>query len=370
MTGSYQNKVSPCNRRQFMVRSAAVAGSVAASVMLGGCTSSRKAEEAGNRTAHEPLKAFCIDFNWGPGGPAPPGMYAQADPAEHVRWYQELGANTIQTFCVSYNGYAWYPSEVAPVTPGLKHPDFLGDMVERGHKAGMRVMGYFNLGANPHWEQLSPELVHSDDSGYIKIPMTFEYLDYFCRSVEDTLRKTGVDGFMIDWVRPTQHSNWLDCEKRMDRQLLGEKVPGSGAPSKEALLEFDKRSMERAWQYIKWSVRATRPAIIWTNHPFHKNEYPLWSGHRLLKEVDWVLNESPDLEHLEWLRKQVGAKTLIVQDLCGWKDHDATIWKKLDTKTLGLYGFAQADSTTTLPSKESPWNIKNIEILREAYHSL
>jgi len=352
-----------------MVRSAAVTSSVAASVALSGYAFSCRARDAGNRTSHKPVKAFCIDFNWGPGGAAPPGMYAQADPDEHVRWYQELGANTIQTFCISYNGYAWYPSEVAPVTPGLKHPNFLGDVVERGHKVGMRVMGYFCLGANPYWQQHHPDLVHGSDSDYIKIPMTLEYLDYFCRSVEDTLRKTGIDGFMIDWVRPTQHRNWLDCEKRMYRQLLGRKFPDA-TPSEEAVLEFDRRCIERAWRYIKWAVRATRPVIIWTNHPFIKSEYPLWSGHRLLKEVDWVLNESPDLEHLGWLRKQVGPKTLIIQNLCGWKDHDATAWKKLDLRTFGLYGYAKADPTTTLPSEEVPWNVKNIEILREAYHNL
>ena len=56
--------------------------------------------------APDPIKAFCIDFNWGDHGAAEPGLFAQADPEEHVRWYQDLGGNVIQTFCVSYNGYA------------------------------------------------------------------------------------------------------------------------------------------------------------------------------------------------------------------------------------------------------------------------
>jgi hypothetical protein len=297
-------------------------------------------------------------------------MYAQADPGEHVKWYQDLGANTIQTFCVSYNGYAWYPSDVAPVTPGLKHPDFLGDMVNLGHRAGMKVLGYFTLGANPYWEQRNPDLVHGSDSGYIKIPFTLEYLDYFCRSVEDTLKKTGVDGFMIDWVRPTEHKVWLDCEKEMYRQLIGEKFPLTGTPSADAVLEFDRRSIDRAWRHITWTVGATRRVILWTNHPILKDEYPLWSGHRLLKEVDWILNEAPDIEHLAWLQKQVGSNTLIVQNLCGWKDHDATVWKKIDPAKFGFYGFAKADPVTTLASAEIPENIKNIEILRDAYHRL
>ncbi len=355
-------------RRKFM---AGAAGLAAAAARL---RATEVAIAAGpspaSRPVGSPVKAFCIDFNWGDKGAAPPGMYAQADPAGHVRWYQDLGCNTIQTFCVSYNGYAWYPSDVAPVTPGLKCPDFLGEMVRLGHRARMKVLGYFTLGANPYWEERNPGLVHRDDSDYIKIPLTLEYLDYFCRSVEDAMRKTAVDGFMIDWVRPTQHKTWLPCEREMYRQLLGEEFPKTGAPPADVVLRFDRLAIERAWRHITWAVRATRPAILWTNHPILKNEYPLWDGHRLLREVDWILNEGPELEHLAWLRKQVGPGTYIVQNLCGWEGHDAAAWKKVDPKTFGLYGFAKADPDTTLPCEKNAANAKNIRILREAYHSL
>ncbi len=59
----------------------------------------------------EPIKAYDIDFNWGPGGPnafPKPGLWADADPAAHVAWYKSIGCNVIQSFCVSCNGYAWY----------------------------------------------------------------------------------------------------------------------------------------------------------------------------------------------------------------------------------------------------------------------
>jgi hypothetical protein len=36
----------------------------------------------------------------------------------------------------------------------------------------------------------------------------------------------------------------------------------------------------------------------------------------------------------------------------------------------GLDGFATADAQTTLPTEKVPANIKNIELLREAYHIL
>ena len=39
------------------------------------------------------IKAYCLDFNWGPGGPnrfAKPGLWADADPVEHVAWYKAM----------------------------------------------------------------------------------------------------------------------------------------------------------------------------------------------------------------------------------------------------------------------------------------
>lgn len=72
------------------------------------------------------------------------------------------------------------------------------------------------------------------------------------------------DGFMVDWVRPTQHQHWLKCEREMYRQLLGEQFPASGSPPKDVILEFDKRALDRAWQHVKGTVHSTRRVIVWT----------------------------------------------------------------------------------------------------------
>jgi len=101
----------------------------------------------------EPIRAFCIDFNWGPGGVnafAGPGVWADACPEKHVAWYRALGANVIQTFAVSCNGYGWYRGGVVPPQPGLRH-DFLTEVVRLGRLQGMKVMGYFCVGANTRW---------------------------------------------------------------------------------------------------------------------------------------------------------------------------------------------------------------------------
>jgi hypothetical protein len=110
----------------------------------------------------DPIKAFSIDFNWGEGGPngfARPGLWAEASPEEHVAWYAALGCNVIQTFAVSRSGYAWYRGGPVPPQPGLKH-DFLTEMVKLGHARGMKVMGYYRVGANTPWGLTHTNLSH------------------------------------------------------------------------------------------------------------------------------------------------------------------------------------------------------------------
>jgi len=75
-----------------------------------------------------------------------PGLWADADPEEQIKWYEALGCNTIQTFAVSCNGYAWYKNGIVPEQPGLKY-DFLTKMVEIGHKKEYESIWLFFVSA-------------------------------------------------------------------------------------------------------------------------------------------------------------------------------------------------------------------------------
>jgi hypothetical protein len=269
------------------------------------------------------IKAISIDINWDMfQRPASPGLYVHADPKAQVRWCHDLGANVMQSFCVSYNGYAWFPSSVAPVTPGLKG-NFLQTQIEEGRRLGLDVMGYFCLGSNTLWAMNHPaDQWHDTGGGSIRhpqnnwIPFTNDYLDYFCASIQDALRKTEIVGFMVDWFKVERSPIWLDNEKQMWEELFGESFPACGQPSDQAQIEFKRRQVERAWIRIKQAVTDIRPVIIWTNHPFTKNNDSLWNGHRLLKEADWILNESPQTEFLSWLEKNIGSHTKLIQNFC------------------------------------------------------
>ena len=149
----------------------------------------------------EAIRAFCIDFNWGPGGPngfAPPGLWADADPEQHLAWYAGLGANVIQTFAVSCNGYAWYQGGKVPPQPGLRH-DFTTQLVRLGHARGMKVMGYFCVAANTRWGKEHPDLSYGTPATF-HLPLTDAYLDYLAEAISDALRTTKMDGFMVDWL--------------------------------------------------------------------------------------------------------------------------------------------------------------------------
>jgi uncharacterized lipoprotein YddW (UPF0748 family) len=163
----------------------------------------------------ENIKSYCLDFNWGEGGPnafAAPGLWADANPMDHLRWYKELGANTIQTFIVSCNGYAWYKNGVVPPQPGLKH-DFLPELVKLGHQEGMKVMGYLCIGSNTRWGMENPEYSYGYPADR-HIPFTKKYNQYLDSLIRDAVSKTGIDGFMIDWFyqpnRSSHNGKWLD----------------------------------------------------------------------------------------------------------------------------------------------------------------
>jgi len=325
------------------------------------------------------IKAFCVDFNWGDKGFAPPGMYVQASAKEHFAWYRALGANTIQSFCVSCPGYAWYRSEVAPVQPGMQG-DFLKEIAALGHSAGMRVMGYFCIGANTYWSEQHPDLCHPLPNA-IAIPFTKPYLDYLSRVIPEALQKTGIDGFMIDWMYNASHHYpdkpyvWLDCEKDMYPELFGAPFPGEAAMDAAKIDEFNRRAVARCWDCIRDAAKKAKPdCIIWLSA--YDLQHPQYAGSKMLKEVDWVMNEHTDPAKLEAVRAAVGPQTRLIQCVCGWgAAHDAA---KLTADPrfadVGWYGFARPDSKTTLPVEGETsdslvsGNARNIALLRALFN--
>lgn len=339
------------------------------------------------RTADEPIKAYDIDFNWGEGGPngfAKPGLWADANPADHVNWYADLGCNVIQSFAVSCNGYAWYKDGIVPEQPGLKY-DFLTEQVKLAHQKNMRVFGYFCAGSNTKWGLEHPDLSYGIPS-VPHIPYTTTYLNYLCASIKDAIKKTGIDGIFVDWLwnpgttmEPYPPLKWLKCEAEMYSELIGEPFPGRDNITPETELLFRRKAIDRCWKRIRATVKETNPdCLIWiTSCQLTSKDI---AGSDMLKEADWVLNEAGDIATTSSVRSMLGPKTRLVTCLANWNGQDpAKIIPAAIKENVGLYGFTKPVLGSIMPPVDYylsravdslRGDERNIAVLARAYKNL
>jgi hypothetical protein len=302
----------------------------------------------------EIIKSYCLDFNWGEGGPnafAQPGLWADANPKEHIKWYKDLGVNVVQTFIVSCNGYAWYKNGTVPSQPGLKH-DFLPEMVKLGHDEGMKVMGYLCIGSNTRWGMENPDYSYGYPADR-HIPYTQKYLDYLDELIRDAAAKTGIDGFMIDWFyQPNRSSNggkWLDSEKQRYEELMHQSFPGADKITEKDYTTYSRRAIQECWNVIYNAAKDINPnLIIWLTsfditHPHIINS-------KMFKQVDWLMNEEGDLEKIDAVKAMVGEDTRLITCLAKWNKKDAkSVVVQAAQTGVGLYGFAKPDVNSLLP---------------------
>jgi len=330
------------------------------------------------------IKSYCLDFNWGEQRSfAKPGTWAEADPAAHVAWYKDMGVNVIQTFAVSCNGYAWYKNGFVPEQPGLKN-DFLSEVVKLGHKEGMLVFGYFCIASNPKWAKENPELSYGAPSTY-HIPYTDKYLDYLASSIKDAINKTGMDGFMIDWVwmpnRTSTKNKWLECEKQLYKQLMAEDFPGEELLTEESpkYIEYSRKAIDRCWKAIRKAAKSASPScIIWLTS--NNTTHPHVVQSDMYKETDWLMNESGSIKGVTDIKTMVGKHTRLITCLARWNGEDATkVVPEALKAGIGLYGFTKPynkdglislDEILSRPVSDLKDDNRNIAVLARAYHGL
>ena len=300
------------------------------------------------------LKGFCIDFNWGDGGPnafAAPGLWADASPKQHVQWYKDMGVNTIQTFIVSCNGYGWYKNGVVPEQPGLKY-DFLPEMVKLGHKEGMKVMGYLCIGSNTKWGIENPDYSYGYPADR-HIPYTTKYLKYLDTVIRDAVKNTGIDGFMIDWFyQPNRSSTggpWLDSEKQRYQELMGKPFPGIDALSEKDYNTYSRAAISTCWDVIYKAAKETNPDCkIWLTS--FDITHPHIANSKMFKQIDWLMNEAGDMDGVQAVRNMVGEQTQLITCLAQWNGQDAVkVVPEAIKNGVGLYGFTKPGVNSLLP---------------------
>ena len=297
------------------------------------------------------IKAYCIDFNWeknyGRSKLARLGAFAKSNPASHFAWYKMMGCNVIQTFCVSTNGYAWYKNGLVPEQPSLKH-DYLPEMVKLGHADGMKVFGYFTIGANPRWAKLQPDQNYgtgkdSQIPGGYHVIYTDEYLDFLSKSITDAVNKTGIDGFMIDWLwqpsRNETNGRWIEAEKKLYHQLMGKPYPGHDKLTRREEIDYSRKALTRAWKVIRKAAKDADPkCIVWLT--VNKMDNPHVLNSDIYKEVDWLMNESGDMERIDQVKGMVGLHSRMITCMAAWTGVDAIkVVPQALEEGVGLYGF-------------------------------
>lgn len=318
----------------------------------------------------KPHISFHVDFNWDRlGNIASPGLFSQANARDHIEWYKRLGVDTLYSFCTTVNGFAWYDSRIAPMTPGLES-EFAVELAELGKAQQWTVMGYVCAGANAYWRRLHPDENHAVARWHI--PLTERYLDYLSASIRDALGKMPIDGLMLDWlleVRPT----WLTCERIMYQELFGEAFPSVPVPP-DVVTEFCRRAVERAWERIRSTTQEAKPGTLLCLS-LNNGDRPQIQGSALLADADWVVNDFPDVSMLAGLRAQCKATARLWQCVGGWGESQsgerpeaAALLRALDGPSeveIGLHGFARADEITTLPPEDDGRNARSIASLRQ-----
>jgi hypothetical protein len=126
----------------------------------------------------------------------------------------------------------------------------------------------------------------------------------------------------------------------MYSELTGEDFPGKENITPDAELDFRRKSIGRAWQQIRKTVKGTKPdCIIWlTAYEVNSPEY---EGNTLLKEVDWLMNEAGDSERTRAMRNLTGSHTKFITCLARWNGQNPleTVPEAL-SQNVGLFGFA------------------------------
>jgi hypothetical protein len=171
---------------------------------------------------------------------------------------------------------------------------------------------------------------------------------------------------MLDWffhgpIHKTQ-IKWLDCEIQMWSELMDAPFPGKGKVTKKQELEFARRSVDRCWGQVRAAAKSAKPeCIIWLSM-FSLN-HPQVVDSRLVKEVDWLMNEGGSVEDLKRVRRELGRGNLL-NCLARWNRADArTVVPASLEAGFGLYGFTRPVTGSLLPSVDDYYLGKDLDDL-------
>ena len=153
-----------------------------------------------------PKRAIHLDFHT---MPAVYDVGASFDPDAFADTLRGAGVDYVTVFAKCNLGFAYYPTQVGVVHPGLVKEDLLGPMVSACHERDIRVAAYFNTGLDHEYAVRHREWCKLNADGQVyemgtmghffrKMCLNTGYARHLLSMISEVLEMYPVDGLFLD----------------------------------------------------------------------------------------------------------------------------------------------------------------------------
>ena len=224
-----------------------------------------------------PKRAIHLDFH------TMPGIYdvgAEFDPKEFAKTLKDANVDYITVFARCNLGFAYYPTKIGIVHPGMKKKDLLGPMVSECHKHGIRVTAYFNAGLDHEHALLHREWCKMNNEGQVveinnmghffrRMCLNTGYRQHLLSMVKEVMEMYPVDGIFLDCINLSAcyGVECVDGMKKMNLDVFDERqaeeycwrITESFAKEAEELIRKNDRN---AYIYFNGLPYAKQPTHV------------------------------------------------------------------------------------------------------------
>lgn len=173
---------------------------------------------------------------------------------EYVEALKDAGVQTAMVKAMPHTGLKYYPSKIGRMHRGLKNKDFVGEMVERCHAAGIKVELYFSqvfdnwaYNNHPDWRCITANgLTFKEWRGEgffrngrygIVCPNNEDYRNYVKENVQEICQKYKFEGMFLDMTFWPDVCFCPSCRKKYFEQT-GRELPRTVDFHNKEFLEY------------------------------------------------------------------------------------------------------------------------------------
>ncbi|MBM3500533.1 MAG: hypothetical protein FJX74_17885, partial [Armatimonadetes bacterium] len=195
-----------------------------------------------------------------------PGQYdltlGELDAERICRRARSGGGNAIRLVAHSMQGYAYFPSEFAPLAPGYEFGrDYVGEFAEACRRHGLGLAPALHVAGNeavaasrPDWRQTGPDGAPHDWGGTPVMCLNTSYLDYVTGIVREVVARYGPDCLCLDHLVTLDSCRCRGCERALRDDTGLELAEAAGG---EAYRDWRYARTER----LAWNLAMAAKAI-------------------------------------------------------------------------------------------------------------